>query len=135
MKSKVAVACMITGVMFSNNVWAVDHGCGPRPMAPELFDPQSADRDQVMANKASFEKYQAANTVYLDCIEAYAKSDTFSAQAQDEINAQTAELNRELQAVMAEEQAYADSFNANARTWVEVQRAARTATEEETPNP
>jgi hypothetical protein len=104
-------------------------------MAPELFDPQSADRDQVMANKASFEKYQAANTVYLDCIEAYAKSDTFSAQAQDEINAQTAELNRELQAVMAEEQAYADSFNANARTWVEVQRAARTATEEETPNP
>lgn len=129
MKSKSLFICILLTSFASGTAFATDHGCGPRPTAPELFDPQTADRARVMENKADFETYQAANTVYLDCMEAYAKSDAFAAQPQDEINTQTAELNREMQAVMAEEQAYADNFNANAKTWVDVQRAAK---EEET---
>lgn len=135
MKSKSLFICALVTSFASGSAFAADHGCGPRPSSPEMFDPQTADRAQVMENKAAFESYQAANTAYLDCIEAYAKSDAFAAQPQDDVNSQTAELNREMQAVMAEEQSYADSFNANAKTWVEVQRAAKEEATAETEDP
>ena len=120
--------CLSLVFMLGNTVaQAADHGCGPRPVSPQMFDPQSATRAEVMENKAAYEVYQAANTVYLDCIEAYAKSDTFAAQPQQDIEKQTSDLNVEIQAVMAEEQAFADQFNENAKTWVELQRAAKEA--------
>ena len=136
MKSKSLFICALITSFASGSAFAADHGCGPRPTTPELFDSQTADRARGMENKAAFETYQAANTTYLDCIEAYAKSDAFAAQPQEDVNTQTAELNREMQAVMAEEQSYADNFNANAKTWVETQRAAKAAAAEDgDPNP
>jgi|GEM_PF-2795880 len=125
MKSKSLFICALLTSLAGSGAFAADHGCGPRPTTPDLFDPQTADRARVMENKAAFETYQASNTVYLDCMEAYAKSDAFAAQPQEDIDTQTTELNREMQAVMAEEQAYADNFNTNAKAWVDVQRAAK----------
>lgn len=122
---KTAICLSLVFALSSSIAQAADHGCGPRPISPEMFDPQAATRAEVMENKAAYEAYQAANTVYLDCIEAYAKSDTFAAQPQADIKKQTTELNVEIQAVMAEEQGYADRFNENAKTWVEAQRAAK----------
>lgn len=116
-----ALGCMI----LMGPAYAVDHGCGTRPATPEMFDPQTATKEQVLAIKAAFEAYQAENTTYLDCIEAYSKSDAFASMDEETKRLGVEEMNAELRAVQTDEQAYADTFNENARIWVDVQNQAR----------
>ena len=102
---------------------AMEHGCGAAPSTPAHFDPATSSKDGVMAVKARFEAYQEQNGTFIDCVTTFANSDAMQGMKKRDRKKAIKALDEEINASVAAENAFADTFNANVQTWFERQKA------------
>ncbi|MCK9502807.1 MAG: hypothetical protein M0Q95_01310 [Porticoccaceae bacterium] len=91
---------MSASVAFADN-------CGEIPQAPELVKGASSTMEELVANSESVKAYIASADTFLDCRDAYAKTDEFKGLNQDEQKALIDTSNE----LLAKRNAIGDNFN------------------------
>ncbi|MGD9660994.1 MAG: hypothetical protein AB7U63_06960 [Porticoccaceae bacterium] len=89
-----------TSAVFADN-------CGEIPQAPELVNGASATMEELVANSESVKAYIASADTFLDCRDAYAKTEEFKGLNQSEQKA-LIETSNEL---LGKRNAIGDDFN------------------------
>ena len=116
-------AAAVCAALAATPAAAMDHGCGTAPVTPAHFDPASSSKDGVMTVKAQFEAYQEQNGTFIDCVTTFANSDAVQGMSKKERKKAIKALDKEINASVDAENAFADAFNANVQTWFERQKA------------
>lgn len=109
-----ATSCVFGGQALANDY----HQCGDIPDAPELFDPKTAEQDDLRATANAFKAYQDVNGTFLDCLDATKVSDAIQGiNKKSEKKRAMKALEKDYAESLQNENDFADGFMSNQSKW------------------